>query len=233
MDIILVEPEIAGNIGAVARSMKNFGFTKLILVNPQCDHKSSETICRAKNAQDVLKKAKVITSLDKLKYDYRIGTSGKLGSDYNIMRSPTTPKELAKSIAALKRDAKIALCFGRESSGLTNEELATMDFLVHIPADDAYPVLNLSHAVTIILYELYTHTSDDILERYKPMQQKDKNVILDLTDDILDRLHFAMPSKKETQKLLWKKMVGKSFLTRREGFALMGFLRKVLKKMKE
>lgn len=232
MDIVLVEPNIAGNIGAVARSMKNFGFKKLILVNPQANPKSEEAICRAKNAQEVLKKAKIVSSLDKLKYDYKIGTSGKLGSDYNISRTPLTPKELAQQVAKLKK-TKIALFFGRESHGLRNEELGQMDFLVHIPSNDAYPVLNLSHAVTILLYELsQMHFSEKLTKQFTPLKEKDKKIILGLTDDILDTLEFQRENKKETQQLLWKKLITKSFLTRREGFALMGFLRKILRKNK-
>jgi tRNA/rRNA methyltransferase len=231
MDIVLVEPEIAGNIGAVARSMKNFGFKKLILVNPQADPKSEEAICRAKNAQEVLKKAKIVSSLDKLKYDTMIGTSGKLGSDYNIARTPTTPRELAEEVSHLKK-TKIALCFGRESHGLTNEELEQMDYLVHIPSNDAYPVLNLSHAVTILLYELaQSQYSETLKDQFKPLSKKDKDILLSLTDEILDNLEFQRESKKETQHLLWKKLIAKSFLSRREGFSLMGFLRKILKKL--
>ncbi|MFW5852562.1 MAG: RNA methyltransferase, partial [Nanoarchaeota archaeon] len=144
IDIVLVEPEIAGNIGAVARVMKNFGFNSLVLVNPKCDPKSSEAVCRAKNAQDVLENLRTVGSIDELSYNHKIGTTGKLGSDYNISRSPTTPSEFAEDIPS----GKTGIFFGRESHGLTNEEIVMMDFLLTIPSNPEYPILNLSHAVT-------------------------------------------------------------------------------------
>ena len=224
MDIVLVEPEIAGNVGAIARAMKNFDFYNLVVINPKCDIKSSDAVCRAKNAQDVLSNAKVVASMHKLDYDYRIATTGKLGGDYNIPRTPLTPEELSKKISKL--NSKIGLFFGRESHGLTNEEITAMDFIVNIPSSKDYGVLNLSHAVSIILYELFKHKTD-IKNRFKPLEEQDKRLLTSLINEKLDSMEFETESKRRTQKLLWKNIVGKSMLTRREGFALMGFFRRI------
>ena len=223
IDVVLVEPEIAGNVGAIARAMKNFDFYNLILVNPKCDIKSSEAICRAKNAQEVLDNAKVVSSINELNYDYKIATTGKLGNDYNIQRSPLTAEELPEKI--LNIDSSIALCFGRESHGLTNDEISSMDFVVNIPSSKEYGVLNLSHAVSIILYEIFKHKTD-IKETFKPINEKDKKLLIDIVNQKLDNLKFETESKRKTQKTIWKKIIGKSMLTKREAYALMGFFKR-------
>ena len=90
--IVLIEPEIEGNIGAIARSMKNFGLKNLILINPKADHTSDEARCRAKHAQDILDNIK-IKDISFLKtMDNVFGTTAKLGTEYNIPRTPITPE---------------------------------------------------------------------------------------------------------------------------------------------
>ncbi len=225
----MVEPENPGNIGAAARVMKNFGFRNLVLVNPACDHLSEDARKRAKHANDILSKAKKI-SFDKLSiYDYRIGTTSKLGNDFNIPRSPMTPKELSEKLSSINSAKRqIALVFGRESSGLTNKEISKMDFITSIPAS-GYSALNLSHAIAVLLYEIYQQKNPDkIQKKFTPISRKEIDIILDLIDKVLETQDYSTKEKKETQRLLWKHIATKSMLTRREAFALMGFLRKML-----
>ena len=226
VDVVLVEPEIAGNVGAIARAMKNFDFENLVIINPKCNIKSSEAVCRAKNAQDIISNSIVVNSFDDLDYDIKIGTTGKLGSDYNIPRSPLTPDELAEKI---KDKVNSAIFFGRESHGLTNEEISEMDFLVNIPSSDDYGILNLSHAVSIILYELFKVKQNFTLKKnkFKQLENNDKNLLLSIINEKLDKISFETESKRKTQKILWKKIVGKAMLTKREGFSLMGFFRRI------
>jgi len=219
ISIILVEPSIQGNIGAIARSMKNFGFDKLIIVNPQCEI-GQEARNRAKHAQDVLKKAKILKKWPKM--DYYVGSTGKLGSDYNIARSPVNPQELRNSLPS---KGKIGLVFGRESTGLTNEEVDKCDFLVSIPANKEYPILNLSHAVTILLYEL--SKKKDSTEHITPIGATEKNQLQKSIDLVLDKMNFITEKRREQQKIIWKKIIGKSFLTKRESQSLLGFFRKL------
>lgn len=223
--IVLLEPEKEGNIGAVARAIANFGFKKLVLVNPKCDHLSQTAVRRAKHGKNILKRAEVHDKLRLKTFDYLIGTTAKLGTDYNLARSPITPRQLASS---LPKKGEIALLFGREGIGLTNKEIASCDFVVHIPATTKYPTLNLSHAVTIILYELTQAAAQEaIANKFVPAGRKEKELLLKRVDAILDKMKFATASKKETQRLVWKRLLNKSFLTRREAFALFGFFRKV------
>ena len=224
--IILVEPETEGNIGAVARVMKNFDFEELILINPKANHLGREALDRATHAKSILKKAKIKDFSCLKSFDYLIGTTAMLGSDYNIPRSPLTPEQLAEKISKAK--GKIGILIGREGTGLNNEEIRKCDFIVAIPTSKKYPTMNISHAVSIILYELSKKLGKEkINEHINFATKKDKEIILRYVNKVLDKMEFSTKEKKETQRMVWKRIVGKAMLTKREAFALMGFLRKL------
>jgi TrmH family RNA methyltransferase len=222
ISVVLVEPRNSGNVGAVARAMANFGFSDLVLVNPKCNHLSQTARNRAKWGNNVLSKAKVVKSLNAVKAT-KIATTAKMGTDYNIPRSPITPEKLNKIV---KKDA--AIVFGRESSGLTNKEIQECDFVAAIPTAKKYPVMNLSHAVSTILYEL-SKSKENITSHVQFASDADKRQIMKMLNSALKSMDFSTKEKKETQIKVWKRMIGKSFLTKREAFALMGFLRKIKK----
>lgn len=226
IQIVFVEPENPGNIGALARVMKNFGFKQLILVNPQCNHLAQDARNRAKHANDVLNNALVVDSLGDLDADYIVGSTAKLGTDYNIPRSPLTPADFAKKVIKIKNN--IALLIGREGKGLYNEEIALCDFIVNIPSSKTYPTLNAVHAATILLYELFIERNkESVHDKFKAASKQDKDQVLKVLDSALENMDFATKEKEETQRIVWKKLLGKSMLTKREAFALMGFLKKV------
>ena len=232
VDVVLVEPEIAGNLGAIARAMKNFNLNKLIVIKPKFDINSEEVRNRAKHANDIIDKIKIVNSIKELDYDYKIATTGKLSSDYNLMRTPMTPKEFSEKIKKINHSS-MAIFFGRESCGLTNKELELMDFIVNIPTSENYKVLNLSHAATIIFYELFNTEGDkNLKEKYKPIGKNEKETLEKLHTEIISKLEFEMESKKKIQLILWKKIISKSMLSNREAFALMGLLRKIKEKIK-
>ncbi len=141
--VVLVEPESPGNIGSVARVMKNFGFKELVLVNP-CKI-TEEAFKMARHGEDILKNAKIFHKLERAiePYQVKIATTGKTRNFVTIR-----PEEIPKY-------ESMCIVFGRESSGLTNEEISMCDLVVQIPANPDYPVLNISHAVAIILYTLF------------------------------------------------------------------------------
>jgi TrmH family RNA methyltransferase len=217
INVILVRAENPGNIGAIARAMANFDLKNLILVNPLVDHLCSEARNRAKNAQDVLVKAKVVSKIPKM--DYIIATSAITGEKYNP-RSPLTPKQLAQIIP---KSGKIGLMLGPESSGLSKEEILKADFVVTIPSSKKYGTLNVSHAASILFYELFG-AEENI---HDLASSKDKEVLLDYINKIIDKMEFPTLGKKETQRIVWKRLLGKSFLTKREAFVLMGFFKRV------
>jgi len=148
--IILVNPQTDGNIGAVARSMLNFGFTDLRIVGRTPDW-SDEVRNRAKNAQSVLDSAQCADTLQDAVSDCSVvvGTSGKREEgDKTAMRHFLLPDELPSRLSNV--GGRVALVFGPEGRGLLNEELSECDLLVTIPTWEGYPILNLSHAVTVI-----------------------------------------------------------------------------------
>jgi len=237
LSIIIIEIENPGNLGAIARAMKNFGFEDLVLINPKCSPNSQEAKNRAKHAQDVLKKAKVKKSSYLRQFDYLIATTANLGTDYNVPRSPITPEELAEKLAgidAFKSKEKIGLVIGREGPGLTNEEIKMCDFVVTIPSSKEYPTLNVSHALAVMLYALsFKNPTKKVSSHIKTASKVEKEIILKHMNNILDKLEFPLESKNQTQKMIWKRIFGKSFLTKREAFAVIGCLKKIEGKMKK
>ena len=231
INIVLVQPQTSGNIGAIVRVMKNFGLKNLVLIDPKCDHLDDDACKRAKHAKDVLKKAKVckFDALDN--YDVLVGKTAIIGSDYNITRLPITPKELAEN---LNPKANIGILIGREGDGLNEEELKKCDFIVSIPASKEYPTLNISHACAIIFYELFQGSNlAKNNERINPATKKEKEVAEKMIKEILDNLDFNTRHKKDTQEQVWKRVLAKSFLAKREFMVMMGFFKKVLEKVKK
>jgi TrmH family RNA methyltransferase len=225
MKIILIKPKKSGNLGAIARVMANFGFKDLIIVNPKCKKTSIEAKKRAKHAQKILKSAKVVKNLPKL--HTLIATTSQLGTDYNITRSPINLEQLKNKIDKIKSKDKIGLVFGPEGEGLSNKEINKCDFVLTIPTSKEYPVLNLSHAVAVTLYELSKiMSSTKVGEHIILASEADKNQLLKLVKKKINKLTFQTKSKKQTQLTVWKKLISKSFLTKREAFALMGFFKK-------
>jgi len=150
--VVLVEPEHDGNIGAVARSMLNFGISDLRVVGREGEW-SNEARKRAKNAQIVLDECILSKTLDEAVSDCSIvvGTSGKReDGEKTSMRHFLLPDELPTRLSGV--EGRVALVFGPEGKGLLNEQLIECDLLVTIPSWEGYPILNLSHAVAIICY---------------------------------------------------------------------------------
>jgi tRNA/rRNA methyltransferase len=232
ISVVLIEPRKSGNLGAICRVMKNFGFNELVVVNPRCKVDSLEARKRSKHANDVLKKIKVVNSKYLDKFDYLISTTARLGTDYNISRSPISPEQLSGKLKEIDvKKLKIGLVFGRENNGLTNEEIERCDFTITVPTKKEYPVMNLSHAVGIVLYEI-SKNEENISSHVRPALKVEKRIALKMVDQLLKKVKFSTPDKIVTQRKLWKKLIGKSFLGRREAFALLGFFRKLNEKFK-
>jgi TrmH family RNA methyltransferase len=230
LTVILVRPENAGNVGAVARCMANFGFDRLILLDPRCDITGTEAIGRAMHGRHVLESCTIVKRWEDLPCDTLIGTTAKLGTDYNIPRTPLTPAQLAENLAPAigKRKPDAGLVLGPEGTGLTNEELRRCDFTVTIPATRKYPTLNVSHAAAIILHEIFQRAAEETHSSHIRLATDiEKRKILELLEDALKVVPFANEDKRDTQRLIWRRIITKAFLTKREAFALMGFLRKV------
>jgi tRNA/rRNA methyltransferase len=149
--VVMVEPEYQQNLGYIARVMKNFGLRDLTLVNPKCKYNGAQAIKYSKHARDVLEGAKVAKSLNSASSGLVIGTTGVWrkadSSFYNIFNL----SELRQRPQWKKKEVTIVL--GRDGTGLTKEEIRDCDLLVFIGGDEQYPILNISHALAIMLYE--------------------------------------------------------------------------------
>jgi TrmH family RNA methyltransferase len=154
ISVLLLETQSAGNIGSVARAMKNLGLHNLVLVNPQTEL-TDETFALACGADDVIQQAKRFDSLETALSGFAlsVGTSSR-----NVDWIPTvhSPSGIAEQILPMAARQPVALVFGPERTGLTNEHLHFCQRLVTIPTDPAFESMTLSHAVAILAYEIYS-----------------------------------------------------------------------------
>lgn len=150
--IVLVETSHPGNIGAVARAMKNMGVGQLVLVNPR-RFPDDEAVWRAAHAADLLERARVVTSLEEAVADCGlvVATSAR---DRTISWPVLDAREACQKLAGEAAAHPVAVVFGREAHGLSNEELHRCNLHLCIPTDEGYSSLNLAMAVQIVCYEL-------------------------------------------------------------------------------
>lgn len=220
--IVLVEPKYEGNIGSVARAMKNFGFKELILVKPP----PLGDFCRAmaSHAADVLDNCKTVDSFEDAVNNSNIiiGTTGITGKteDEHIRMPFFTPKELSEKLHGKR--GSISLVFGREDIGLSNEEIKKCDMIVSVPTCIEYPVMNLSHAVAIILYEL----SDAPSGKIELAKHVDLERLYEHCQSILNQIDYPKHKRNKTFLML-RRIFGRAMLTGREVQTFRGILRKI------
>ena len=178
VSIVLVRPQFDGNIGAVARSMMNFGFSDLRIVGRD-EIWSDEVRNRAKHAQSVLDSAKFYDDIKSAISDSSlvIGTSGKREQGSKIsFRHFLDPEDIPEQLNDI--EGKVSIVFGPEGKGLLNSELKICDLLVTIPTWPGYPIMNLSHAVSIICYCWYRKSSSsDNPQTEKLLSPELKNIL--------------------------------------------------------
>ena len=153
--IVLVHTTHPGNIGGAARAMKNMGFDNLVLVEP-ADFPSGQARARASGATDVLESAHIVGSVEEAIEGCHlvIGTSARERRiPWPLMSSRESGIKIAETLAAQK-EHKVAVLFGREDRGLTNDELQLCHFHVNIPSNEEYSSLNLAAAVQVLCYEM-------------------------------------------------------------------------------
>ncbi len=220
IDIVLVAPLYEGNVGFAARVMKNFGFTRLVLVDP-CPL-GDEANARASHAQDVLKGAEYCTIEDVFaRSNIVIATTGEVSKSVcTPMRMPFySPKELRERIGDV--DGRISILFGRENWGLSNDEVKRSDIICTIPTDANYPILNLSHAVGIVCYELANLPRS----RYALASPYEMGYLYRHIDRFLDAVEHPK-FKRENTIIMIRRILGRVNLTTREASTLHGLLRR-------
>jgi len=217
--VVLLEPIYCGNIGSISRVLKNFGFDDLFLVNP-CDI-GEEAYIMASHANDILDAANIVDTLDEAVFGSSliIGTTSKPGSttDEHIRMPFFSPKELKNKID--EKEGIVSVLFGREDVGLSNNILKICDMVVYIPANPKYPVMNISHAVSVLLYEL-----SDIETGIIPIAKtEDKERLFSHLEQFLLNIDYP-PHKRDKTLLMVRRILGRSELTGREVQTLHGIL---------
>lgn len=220
--IVLVEPLYQGNVGSVTRAMKNFGFSDLVLVNP-CKLEG-EARAMSSHARDLLESARKVSSLEEAIDDRSIviGTTGIAGSRFDLhLRVPGySPSEMKERLQGMS--GKVAILFGREDNGFTKEELKQCDMIMTIPTSEVYPVMNLSHAVAVVLYELSEVKGGDT-----PVADPfDIGLLYDHLSELLVDIDYP-EHKREKTELMLRRIFGRACLLPREVQTLRGIIRKV------
>jgi len=157
--IVLVEPQIPENIGSVARAMNNMGLKKLVVINPANYDISIIMKTATHNSLNILEEMEIEYNFMNAigSYNYIVGTTARIGKNRPAL---VTPRMLAKELVGISQENKIAILFGREDKGLSNEQLKYCHTIVHIPTA-TLTSLNLAQAVMIICYELYLISIDE------------------------------------------------------------------------
>ena len=200
--IILVRPQLSENIGMSARAMDNFGLSKLFIVNPRDGWPSKKAETSAKHADKIINKAKVYNHLDDAvsNFDLVIATSNrkrfltkKTYDNFNILQ---------KKIIDFK---SIAILFGPENSGLSNQDIRLANFLFNIPTNNSNKSLNLSHAVSLMSYELSKLNKISTNEKLPSFDSKVSKLelsnFLNFLINDLDSSGFFRPEEKKASMI--------------------------------
>lgn len=224
--IVLVEPKGSGNIGSVARAMKNMGLKDLALVGGGRT-KSFWARAMAVHAKDILERARRFDSLREAVADCGlvVGTTRRSGLYRSHSRSP---REAARSILAAARRAKCALVFGPEDHGLSNHDLKYCQRLIAIPAHADYPSLNVAQAVVICLYELFLAARKKVpRERIARAPAENIERLFDRMRRSLLRIGFLDPQNPEHILLALRRILGRAGLEEKDVRILTGLFRQM------
>ena len=153
--IILVEPQLAENIGMAARAMKNCALTELRLVNPRESHLSAKALSASSNSEEILEQAKIYASTEEAIADlqYVLATTARHRDQTKmVFNADIGAKEI---FSKLQQGEKCGLMFGPERTGLHNEDICLCDAIINVPLNPEHCSLNLSQAVLLVGYEFY------------------------------------------------------------------------------
>lgn len=239
--IVLVNTSEPGNIGGVARAMKNMCLEHLVLVNPE-QFPSAKATARASGADDLLARATVCQSLD----EAISGCGLVLGASARLRRlawPQMDARQCAAEALSQARHTPVAMVFGREHSGLTNEELERCHYLVNIPSNPAYSSLNLAAAVQVIAYELLMASqsagprvppSDDaVLPQEEPATADQMQGFFEHLFAVLTEIGFLQDQHPRKMNRRLKRLFNKAHMEKVEVNILRGILSTVQKKLTE
>jgi tRNA/rRNA methyltransferase len=201
---ILVKPQLGENIGACARSLKNFGFFKLNIVSPKQAWPNNKAKATSVGAYDVIQKAKIFTNTHDAISDFDIVISLS-ARKRDINKRHISINQFLK-IIKLKKNTKFGFMFGPEASGLSNDDLSLSTYVMQIPTSKKFKSLNLSHSLSIICYEVFKLINFKKFEKVgKNIKIASKNKISSLIfhlEKLLDKKEFFIPIEKKHSMMM-------------------------------
>lgn len=232
ISIVLVEPQSPGNVGSVARAMRNTGFSRLSLVNP-CEYLNNEGYSMACNAAPMLFEAKVFASIKDAVRDSGlvIGATRRLGSKrYPVL----TLEEGVSKTLELSAKNNVSILFGREDKGLKNEEIALCDILFEIPTHQGYPSLNLSHAVFATCWSLFVSEGDKT-PAIKTTERSEVEKMYEHMEETLRKLDYGEKGGGHLLDAImrgFKRLFGRTGLMQKEVNMLRGIFTQIEERIK-
>ncbi len=202
--IVLIKPQLGENIGACARSMKNFGFQKLNIVSPKFSFPNHKTKTTSVGAIDIISKAKVFHNTAEALNDFDIIFS------FSARKRDINKKHISMtkflSILKKKKRSNFGLMFGPEASGLSNKDLSYSNYILQIPTSKKFKSLNLSHSITIICYEIFKIYNNNLfIKKGKDIKISSKSkvtLIIKHLIRLLDDKDFFIPKEKRRSMIL-------------------------------
>ena len=195
---ILVKPQIGENIGSCARSIKNFGFSKLNIVSPKQSWPNQKAKATSVGAYDIVQKAKIFDTTLKAVSEFDIVIS--LSARKRDINKKHISIEQFKKIILSKKSTSYGLMFGPEASGLSNEDLSYSNYILQIPTSKKFKSLNLSHSLTIICYEIFKiykfHKFEKNPKNIKMSSKKKVGILVNHLKHLLQKKNFFIPEEK-------------------------------------
>ena len=234
VQIVLVETSHPGNIGSVARAMKNMGLSNLVLIKPK-KFPHQEATALAGNATDVLDNAKTFTSIQEAVNNSKIiyATSAR---ERTIEWPTLNANDAASEIQELvTNEIEVSILFGREDRGLTNEELQLANKHLIIPAHPDYPVLNIAMSTQVVCYELYQAAQKNSVESWQDFPEytsEELNNLIDHFNETVIALELVDLNNPKQIMTRMERMFRRLYPDQMEGNFLRGFLKAVNKRIK-
>ena len=234
IQIVLVETSHPGNIGSVARAMKNMGLAKLALINPK-KFPHQDTTALAGNATDLLENAQVFDSIQTAVKGSKViyATSAR---DRTIEWPILSAKDAAEEIQDLvNNNIEVSIIFGREDRGLTNEELQLANKHLIIPAHPDYPVLNIAMSTQVICYEIYQAAQNHSVESWQDFPEytsEELNHLIQHFNETVQALDLVDPKNPKQIMTRMERMFRRLYPDQMEGNFLRGFLKAINKRIK-
>ncbi len=228
--VVLVEIEGPVNLGFIARTCMNFEVDELFLVSPKADLNEARRF--AARAGEVIDKAVIVDTIKEAinGVDLVAATTAKGYGRSDVLRQAISIRKFI-DILRSRGNVRLALLFGRESTGLTRRELGMADFLVTIPASPRYPVLNISHAVAIFLWELWILRG---LHAENVPPPPDRRVIEEILSLIRETSKTVMGGGDKAERVfeVWRKVIWRAGMTQYESRLIKYWLQKVNQRLK-